>query len=70
MNSPDFNHGHAGFHEAADVLANLSVGLSCLSEVIPQLLIGFIQHALLVAGRTPRCTAPGSQGSSSNTSHV
>lgn len=57
--SPDFNHSHAGFHEAADVLADLSVGLGCLSEVIPQFLVGFIQHALLLAGHTPRCTATG-----------
>lgn len=57
--SPDFNHGHAGFNEAANVLADLSVGLGCLSEVVPHLLVGFIQHPLLVAGRTPRRAATG-----------
>lgn len=57
--SPDFNHGQSGFHEAADVLADLSVGLGCLSEVVPHLLVGFIHHPLLLVGRTPRRTATG-----------
>lgn len=57
MTSPDFNHGHAGFQEAADVLADLSVRLSRLPEVIPHLLVGFVHDPLLVAGHAPRRTA-------------
>lgn len=60
--SPDFNHGQSGFHEAADVLPDLSVGLGCLSEVVPHLLVGFIHHPLLLVGRTPRRTATGARG--------
>lgn len=56
---PDFNHGEAWLDEAADVLADLSVGLGCLSEVVPHLLIGFIQHPLLLVSRTPCCAATG-----------
>lgn len=57
--SPDLDHGHAGFEEAADVLADLSVSLGRLSEVVPHLLVGFVQHPLLLVGRTPRCAATG-----------
>lgn len=60
--SPDFNHGQSGFHEAADVLADLSVGLGGLSEVVPHLLAGFIHHPLLLVGRTPRRAATGERG--------
>lgn len=60
--SPDFNHGQSGFHEAADVLPDLSVGLGCLSEVVPHLLVGFIHHPLLLVGRTPRRAATGEEG--------
>lgn len=57
--SPDLDHGHAGFHEAADVLADLSVRLGRLSEVVPDLLVGLVQHPLLLVGRTPRGAATG-----------
>lgn len=57
--SPDFNHGHARLHEAANVLADLSVGLGRLSEVVPHLLVGFVQHPPLLVRRAPRRTAAG-----------
>lgn len=57
--SPDFNHGQAGLHEAANVLADLSVGLGRLSEVVPHLLVGFVQHPPLLVRRAPRRTAAG-----------
>lgn len=59
--SPDFDHGQAWFEEAADMLADLSVGLGCLPEVAPHLLVGFIQHPLLLVGRTPRRAPAGRQ---------
>lgn len=57
--SPDFDHGHARFEEAADMLADLSVGLCCLPEVVPQLLVGFIHHPLLLVRGAPRRSTAG-----------
>lgn len=59
--SPDLDHGQAGLDEAADVLADLSVGLGRLSEVVPHLLVGLVQDALLLVGGAPRRAAPGTQ---------
>ena len=55
--SPDVNHGQARLDEAADVLADLSVGLGRLAEVTPHLLVGLVQDTLLFAGRPPRGAA-------------
>lgn len=59
---PDFNHGLARLHEAADMLADLSVGLSRLSEVVPHLLIGLVQSPPLLGTHPPHCAASGRGG--------
>lgn len=57
--SPDLDHGLSGLHEAADVLADLSVRLGRLSEVVPHLLAGLVQGPPLVRTHPPHCTATG-----------
>lgn len=59
---PDFNHGFARLHEAADMLADLSVGLSRLPEVVPHLLIGLVQSPPLLRTHPPHCAASGRGG--------
>lgn len=44
------------------MLADLSVGLSCLSEVVPHLLIGLVQSPPLLGTHPPHCTASGRGG--------
>lgn len=57
--SPDFDHGLSGLHEAADVLADLSVRLGGLPEVVPHLLVGLVQGPPLLGTHPPHCTASG-----------
>lgn len=60
VRSPDFNHGLPGLHEAADVLADLSVRLGGLPEVVPHLLVGLVKGPPLLGTHPPHCTASGS----------
>lgn len=55
--SPDLDHGLSWLHETADVLADLSVRLSRLSEVVPHFLAGLVQGPPLVGTHPPHCTA-------------
>lgn len=66
--SPDVDHGHARFDEAADVLADLSMGLSSLSEVAPYFLVGLVQNPLLFIGGPPRRGTPAPRGISNKVS--
>lgn len=56
--SPDVNHRQTRFDEAANMLPDLSVGLSRLSKVIPHLLVGSVQRPSLLGGHSPHCAAP------------
>lgn len=54
--SPDVNHRQTRFDEAANMLPDLSVRLSRLSEVIPHLLVGSVQRPSLLVAHSPHCT--------------
>jgi len=56
--SPDVNHGHPWFDPAPDIGTNLPVGLGCLPEITPHLLVSHVQCTLLLTGAPPCCTAP------------
>lgn len=57
--SPDVDHGHPRFDPAPDVRADLPMSLGSLPEIVPHLLVGPVQRALLLTGGPPCCTAPG-----------